>query len=314
MKDPRPLIGITSGDPAGIGPEVIERWLATAPVLSARLRLYGPVEWTQRVEATCGHPGVGLGSPGYRAVPGRPDPAGAIIAWEALQAAAEACRDGRIDAVVTGPISKAGLAAVGYGHPGQTEFFAAAWGGEPVMAFTGGRLRVTLATWHLPLSSVAKALTPEKLERAVMGARDLASADGIDRPRIVVCGLNPHAGEGGLLGSEEADWINPCLKRLAGAGFEVGPAQPGDTVFARTLSGEFDVIVALYHDQGLAPLKAVDFDRSVNVTLGLPHVRTSPDHGTAFGLAGKGTARWESMANAVRVAVQLVKRRRDEGR
>jgi 4-hydroxythreonine-4-phosphate dehydrogenase len=305
-------IGITSGDPAGIGPEVIERWLATSPDLPWRLRFYGPADWTRRIERTHGHPGLDLGPADYLPVPGSPDPVGAAIAWEALRSAAQACRRGEIDAVVTGPISKAALAGVGFAHPGHTEFFAAEWGGEPVMAFTGGRLRVALATWHLPLREVPEALSPEKVTRAVRAVHDLARADGIDRPRLVVCGLNPHAGEAGLLGSEEKDWINPLLGRLAAEGFLLGPTQPGDTVFARMLAGEFDAIVALYHDQGLAPLKAVDFDTSVNVTLGLPHVRTSPDHGTAFGIAGKGTARWESMANAVRVAGDLVRHRRGE--
>ncbi|MEZ5276615.1 MAG: 4-hydroxythreonine-4-phosphate dehydrogenase PdxA [Opitutaceae bacterium] len=305
-----PVIGVTSGDPAGIGPEVVESWLASSPDFPGRLRLFGPTEWTRRVEEMHGHPGHGIGPVDYHPISGHPDPQGASIAWEALRAAAEACRRGTIDAVVTGPISKAALAQVGFKHPGQTEFFASSWGGEPVMAFTGGRLRVALATWHLPLSEVPKALNPEKLERTVRAVHDLARADGVDRPRLVVCGLNPHAGEGGLLGGEERDWINPLLERIAADGLLVGPAQPGDTVFARMLAGEYDAIVALYHDQGLAPLKAVDFDSSVNVTLGLPYVRTSPDHGTAFGIAGKGLARFESMANAVRVAKRLVGYRR----
>jgi 4-hydroxythreonine-4-phosphate dehydrogenase len=140
---------------------------------------------------------------------------------------------------------------------------------------------------------------------------ELAQAEGIKRPRLVVCGLNPHAGEGGLLGPEEKEWIDPFLAGLVGQGFDLGTTQPADTVFGRMLNGEFDAVVALYHDQGLGPLKTVDFDRSVNVTLGLPHVRTSPDHGTAFGIAGKGVARWESMANAVAVGGRLVVHRRD---
>ena len=186
---------------------------------------------------------------------------------------------------MTGPVRKAALAAIGYDFPGQTEFFAAKWGGDPVMAFCGGKLRVVLATWHVPLYEVARLLGPHRLQRTVAAATTLARAEGITAPRIGVCGLNPHAGEGGLLGYEEKDLLDPALR------------------------GEFDVVVALYHDQGLAPLKVIDFDEAVNVTLGLPFVRTSPDHGTAFGIAGQGKASSRSFANAVTVARRLIKSR-----
>jgi 4-hydroxythreonine-4-phosphate dehydrogenase len=198
------------------------------------------------------------------------------------------------------------LARIGYAYPGQTEFFAARWGGEPVMAFCGGKLRVVLATWHIPLCEVAAALGPHLLRRTIAAADRLARAEGVARPRIGVCGLNPHAGEGGLLGEEERDFINPALEKLRTEFSGLSLCEPGDTLFARSLRGEFDVVIALYHDQGLAPLKVIDFDESVNVTLGLPHVRTSPDHGTAFGIAGKGVARVTSFANAVTVARRLI--------
>jgi 4-hydroxythreonine-4-phosphate dehydrogenase len=207
-------------------------------------------------------------------------------------------------------VSKERLARIGYQYPGQTEFFAARWGGEPVMAFCGGRLRVVLATWHVPLHQVAQLLGPHLLHRTIAAASDLCRAEGVGAPRIGVCGLNPHAGEGGILGREEIELINPTLEKLRAHFPGLSSCEPGDTLFARQLRGEFDVVVALYHDQGLAPLKVIDFDEAVNVTLGLPYVRTSPDHGTAFGIAGKGIARATSFANAVTVAQRLIAARR----
>jgi 4-hydroxythreonine-4-phosphate dehydrogenase len=177
------------------------------------------------------------------------------------------------------------------------------------MAFCGGRLRVVLVTWHIPLRDVAAQLTEANITRAVRAADELAKADGIASPRIGVCGLNPHAGEDGLLGTEERDSLDPMLTKLRGNFPGLSRSEAGDTLFARALRGEFDVVIALYHDQGLAPLKTVDFDESVNVTLGLPHVRTSPDHGTAFGIAGKGVASATSFANAARVARRLINAR-----
>jgi 4-hydroxythreonine-4-phosphate dehydrogenase len=299
----RPL-ALTCGDPAGIGPEVLSAWLAGEAAARESVVVIGPARWL----ATLGWPAertLAVGPADYAAVPGRPDAAGARVAWAAMEAAAVGCREGRFAGVVTGPVSKAALAAVGFTHPGQTEFFAAVWGGEPVMGFCGGRLRVVLATWHVPLAEVPALLDEACLRRAVVAAAQLAALDGMAAPRIGVCGLNPHAGEGGLLGSEERDRLDPMLDRLRATWPGVSACQPGDTVFARALRGEFDVVVALYHDQGLAPLKAVDFDTAVNVTLGLPHVRTSPDHGTAFGLAGRGGASPRSFAAAVAVARRL---------
>jgi 4-hydroxythreonine-4-phosphate dehydrogenase len=176
------------------------------------------------------------------------------------------------------------------------------------MAFCGGRLRVVLLTWHIPLREVPAQLTAANFARAVRAANALVRAEepSIRTVRIGVCGLNPHAGEGGLLGSEERDVIDPLLDGLRPEFPGLSRTQAGDTVFGRQLRGEFDVALALYHDQGLAPLKTVDFDEAVNVTLGLPFVRTSPDHGTAFGLAGKGEASPRSFANAVAVAQRLI--------
>lgn len=301
-------LAITCGDPAGVGPEIIASWLAEEPERGRDVVVLGPPRWLAALP-----PGVGtlpIGREDYAGVPGEPEPEGALTAWAAMQRAAAGCASGEFAGVVTGPVSKARLAAIGYPHPGQTEFFAAAWGGDPVMAFAGGRLRLVLATWHIPFRAVPAALTPAVLERAIRAADRLARAElgcGAGAVvRIACCGLNPHAGEEGLLGDEEQRQIEPILAPLRTAFPGLSRPQPADTVFARALKGEFDVVVALYHDQGLAPLKTVDFDTAVNLTLGLPYVRTSPDHGTAYAIAGRGQAKTGSFANAVRLARRLV--------
>lgn len=297
-------LAITCGDPAGVGPEIIASWLRTNRQLASEVVVIGPASWLSSLEIDAAKIAVGL--EGFVVTPGAPSSEGALVAWAAMERAASGCVAGDFSGVVTGPVSKERLACIGYAFPGQTEFFAARWGGDPVMAFCGGKLRVVLATWHVPLQAVAGMLSAGLLQRTVRAAVDLALADGVVAPRIGVCGLNPHAGEGGLLGSEERDHLNPVLLKLREEIPGLSLCEPGDTLFARTLRGEFDVIVALYHDQGLAPLKVVDFDDAVNVTLGLPFVRTSPDHGTAFGIAGRGTARANSFANAVSVARRLI--------
>ncbi|MGH7945066.1 MAG: 4-hydroxythreonine-4-phosphate dehydrogenase PdxA [Opitutaceae bacterium] len=297
-------LAFTCGDPAGVGPEVIAAWLGTNREAARDVAVVGPARWIETLDTPAQKVPVGLGE--FSAEPGRPSGEGALVAWAAMERAAAGCRNGEFSAVVTGPVSKARLARIGYPYPGQTEFFAARWGGEPVMAFCGGRLRVVLATWHVPLDHVARMLGPHLLERTILAARELGQADGIATPRIGVCGLNPHAGEGGILGREEIELIDPALDRLRTRVPGLSRCEPGDTLFARQLRGEFDVVVALYHDQGLAPLKVIDFDEAVNVTLGLPHVRTSPDHGTAFGIAGKGVARATSFTNAVIVARRMI--------
>lgn len=300
-------LAITCGDPAGVGPEIIAAWLAANPAEASAVAAIGPAGWLETLPATVAKVPVGLED--YAATPGRPDGDGALVAWAAMERAATGTKLGEFSGVVTAPVSKERLAAIGYPFPGQTEFFAARWGGDPVMCFCGGRLRVALATWHMPLHQVARALGPHLLHRTVAAADQLAKAEGVAAPRIGVCGLNPHAGEGGLLGYEEKDFINPALEQLRPEFPGLSLCQPGDTLFARALRGEFDVIVALYHDQGLAPLKVIDFDEAVNVTLGLPFVRTSPDHGTAFGIAGQGQASPRSFTNAVTVARRLIKLR-----
>jgi len=308
-------IALTCGDPAGIGPEIIAAWLAANPAEAADVAVIGPARWLDTLPAPATKVAVGLED--YAATVGQPDGDGALVAWAAMERAATGTKLGEFSGVVTGPVSKERLAAIGYPFPGQTEFFAARWGGDPVMCFCGGRLRVVLATWHVPLIEVAQLLGPQLLHRTIAAADQLAKADGVATPRIGVCGLNPHAGEAGLLGEEERDFINPTLRKFQAEFPGLSLCQPGDTLFARALprstgsgrGGEFDVVVALYHDQGLAPLKVIDFDEAVNVTLGLPFVRTSPDHGTAFGLAGQGKASPRSFTNAVTVARRLIKAR-----
>ena len=173
------------------------------------------------------------------------------------------------------------------------------------MAFVGAHLNVVLATWHIPLMGVVEALTEESLRVAVERASYLGQKLGVARPRVGVCGLNPHAGEGGLMGCEEKKLYNPWLAKLREGSCELSECLPADTLFARAMKGDFDVVVALYHDQGLGPLKTIDFDSAVNVTLGLPHVRTSPDHGTAFDIAGRGIASCGSFARAIECAAKL---------
>ncbi len=270
---------------AVIGPA---RWLATLPV--------GPRP-------------IAVGIDDYAAVPGRPDGESSLVAWAALERAASLCASGEFDGVVTAPVSKERMASIGWNFPGHTEFFAARWGGVPTMAFCGGKLRIALVSWHIPLRDVPASLTAANIARTVGAADELARSEGVASPRIGVCGLNPHAGEGGLIGTEERDTLDPILDGLRARYPGLSRCQPADTLFGRQLRGEFDVSVALYHDQGLAPLKAIDFEESVNVTLGLGHVRTSPDHGTAFPIAGRGTANPRSFSNAVAVARRLISAR-----
>ena len=307
-----PPLALTCGDPAGVGPEIIAAWLQTQGDSAADVAVIGPGSWLASIARDGVRRGalmIPVGGEDFAAVPGVPTVEGARVALAAMERAAEGTSRGEFAGVVTGPVSKSWLQKSGYAFPGQTEFFAARWGGEPTMAFCGGRLRVVLLTWHIPLRDVAARLTWENFSRAVRAADELARADGVVAPRIGVCGLNPHAGEDGLLGSEESEAIDPMLAKLREEFPGLSGSEPGDTLFARSLRGEFDVVIALYHDQGLAPLKTVDFDEAVNVTLGLPHVRTSPDHGTAFGIAGKGRASATSFANAVSVARRLIKAR-----
>jgi len=278
---------ITLGDPAGVGPEVV------AKALSSGLLPRG-----------CHFEVLGDRDAG---VPGRPDERSARSALAALEESVRRLHAGTADAVVTGPIAKEGLQALGFAFPGQTEFFAAAFGvADFGMLLTGATLTVGLATIHEPLAAVPALLTEERIVRIGHLTADFLTRRGKRRPRIAVAGLNPHAGENGAFGDDERRIIAPAIIRLQAAGLAdfSGPCVP-DAVFRDAARGGFDAVLAMYHDQGLIPLKLLDFDTAVNVTLGLPKPRTSPDHGTAFGIAGKGVADASSMIAAIRLACEL---------
>jgi 4-hydroxythreonine-4-phosphate dehydrogenase len=285
------------GDPAGVGPEIIQAALASGQLDSRfHYRIIGDAKG---------------------AIPGQPCDKTARAAVEALEESARLAVAGEIDAVVTGPIHKARSQAVGYAFPGQTEFYAARAGVENfAMLLTGGAITVALVTAHVPLKDVSRLATGSEIERVGSLLADflLLRHSSLNRPvRIAVAGLNPHAGESGVLGREEIEVIIPATARLAEKWGErvqfTGPISP-DTLFIRVVAGEFDGVLCMYHDQGLIPLKLHAFDQGVNVTLGLPFVRTSPDHGTAFEIAGRGIARPASMIAAIQLATDLVAKRR----
>ncbi len=298
-------VAVTVGDPAGVGPDVIAAWAKSAPEsLLSRVEVLAHADFLASLPGAIGRRPVGPA--GFRAKPGEPSEDGCRVAALALEGAAAGCSDGLYSAVVTAPVSKFEMRKIGFDFPGQTEFFAARWGGEPVMCFAGGELLVSLATWHEPLSEVPSLLGFGRISRAAAAAAELARRlRGADSPRIAVCGLNPHAGEDGLMGREEIDVIDPVLDRLREKYPNLSRTLPPDTVFARMRRGEFDAVVAMYHDQALAPLKTLEFDRAVNISMSLPYVRTSPDHGTGYSIAGSGSADCSSFSNAVDLAFRL---------
>jgi 4-hydroxythreonine-4-phosphate dehydrogenase len=281
---------VTTGDPAGIGPEVARKALASPDL---------PRGFDFRL---VGDPAAGT--------PGRPDPRSAAAALAALKEAVAELKQGRADALVTGPVCKTSLQSAGFPFPGQTEFLADAFGvAEFAMLLTGSRLTVGLATIHEALASVPKLLHADGIVRVGKLVKTFLHDRGIRHPRIAIAGLNPHAGEQGSFGSEELTIIAPAVQRLQqepDAVFQ-GPEVP-DAVFRDAANGRFDAVIAMYHDQGLIPLKLLDFDNAVNVTLGLPVPRTSPDHGTAFNIAGTNTANPSSMISAIRLACELAGR------
>jgi len=282
----RPVIGLTTGDPAGVGPEIISACLADPQL---------PAECEYRV--------IGAMN-GF--TKGKLDIVSARSAWDALKTAAKLLESGEIKGVVTAPINKEGMHAAGYPFAGQTEFFAARAGVDDyAMCLTGGPLTVALVTIHVPLHDVARLLRRDEIVRiGLLLWKFMRRRLGRD-PRIAVAGLNPHAGERGLFGSEEQEIIRPAVEELAQHGQFSGPYAP-DTIFHRAVQGEFDAVLCMYHDQGLIPLKLLAFDTGVNVTLGLPYPRTSPDHGTAFDIAGTGSASHSSMLSAIKLAAELL--------
>jgi 4-hydroxythreonine-4-phosphate dehydrogenase len=277
-----PRIGITLGDVAGIGPEIVAKALASGK-LDKRFdyEVIGDPRTKRRADAV-----------------------------DLVVQAARRCLSGELAALVTAPISKQLVCDAGYHFEGHTELLAhIARTKRFAMMLVGGPLRVSLVTIHVPLAKVPRLLSTKRIVEVIGLSHDVCKRFGIRRPKIGVAGLNPHAGEGGLLGHEEQRIIAPAIQSAKRKGIGVTGPWPADTLFHKAYHGEFDAVVAMYHDQGLAPLKMIAFDSGVNLTLGLPFIRTSPDHGTAFDIAGKGIANPASMIAAINLAAKLARAR-----
>jgi 4-hydroxythreonine-4-phosphate dehydrogenase len=318
-------IALTPGEPAGVGPDLCVMLaqrghaddlvaICDPDLLQQRANLLGlplqllPVD--DGSEPTPQRAGTLRVEPSARAraavVPGRLDPANAGYVLETLRLACDGCLDGRFAAMVTAPVHKGIINDAGLPFTGHTEFLAERCGANPVMMLTAPGLRVALATTHLPLRAVADALTSERLERVIETLeRELRLRFGLAHPRILVCGLNPHAGEGGHLGHEESEIIAPVLERFRQRGVDLRGPLPADTAFVPSQLEQADAVLAMYHDQGLPVLKHLGFGQAVNVTLGLPIIRTSVDHGTALDLAGSGRAHVGSLQAALALATDM---------
>jgi 4-hydroxythreonine-4-phosphate dehydrogenase len=333
MSTPRPArLALTPGEPAGIGPDLCIQ-LAQQPQPAELVAIADPVLLEQRAGqlglplrlrpfdpdrppavdkpcTLCVQP-VTLAAPTR---PGRLDPRNAGYVLETLGEAVDGCLAGRFDALVTGPVHKGVINDAGIPFSGHTEFLAERTATpRVVMMLATEGLRVALATTHLPLAEVSRAITRPLLEEIIrILHHDLRSRFGLDKPRLLVCGLNPHAGEGGHLGREELEVIEPLLEQLRSEGMQLYGPLPADTLFTPRYLKEADAVLAMYHDQGLPVLKHMGFGRAVNITLGLPIVRTSVDHGTALALAGSGEAGTGSLAYAIEVALQMLAGRREE--
>jgi 4-hydroxythreonine-4-phosphate dehydrogenase len=321
-------LAVTMGEPAGIGGEIT---LAAWRRLSAHGPAFLVLDDPERLRRTGGAPIREIADPAeaahvfphalpvlplgqqVAARPGRPDPATAAAVIASIVRAVALTRAGATAAVVTNPIHKATLYAAGFGFPGHTEFLAELAGGvEPVMMIAGPTLRVVPLTVHLPLAEVPRRLdTAGIVARCRIVARALQRDFGIPAPRLVAAALNPHAGEGGAMGEEEERIIAPAIASLRAEGIDVRGPLPADTLFHARARAAYDAALCMYHDQALVPVKTLHFDEAVNVTLGLPFVRTSPDHGTALGIAGAGTARPDSLIAAIELAAAMARRRRE---
>jgi 4-hydroxythreonine-4-phosphate dehydrogenase len=325
----RPLLGITMGDPAGIGPEVIAKGLAGREIARVcRPLVIGSMAVMQRTVQALGLPLRVVAVQGHgRQVARR----GEISVLDPLERPLGRFRLGRataktgdaavtfitkavrladlgcIDGMVTGPINKEAINLAGHAYPGHTELLADLTHSREVgMMILGGPLKIMFVTTHLAIRDLPDALTPARVERAIrLAHRALREFFGVPRPRIGVAALNPHAGEGGLFGDEERRTILPAVRRARAAGIGASDPLPADTLFGKAVRGEYDGLVAMYHDQGLIPLKLVAFGRCVNLTVGIPIIRTSVDHGTAYDIAGKGLADPGSLIEAVKLAVRL---------
>ena len=333
--DPRPLLAITEGDPAGIGPEVVLKALARHPDLYDRCRplvvgdrriLARAAPWVGAAAldlSPLSHPRDGVYRPGTvdlldladadpAACPiGQERAAAGRAAVEAVFAACDLALAGAADAVVTAPLNKAAMHLAGFAYAGHTELLAERTGAARVsMLLVGPTLKVVHVSTHVSLAEAIRRVTTERVIETIRLAAEACAALGVPHPRIAVAGLNPHAGEGGLFGDEEARAIAPAIAAARAEGLDVSDPQPPDTVFLRATKGAYDIVVAMYHDQGHVPMKLLAFDSGVNVSVGLPIVRTSVDHGTAFDIAGTGTANEESMVAAIDVAIQMAHARR----
>ena len=295
----RPRIAVTFGDPRGIGPEVTAK--ALRDFLEAHVTVVGP----DNLIGDLGDAQVGVGT--WDSQGSSPALRGGTLAGRAVETAARLALDGQVDAIVTAPVEKHGLHLAGFPYPGHTEWLAHLAGDvEVAMMLASDRLRVVLATTHVALRDVPALLTVERVVRiGEVTRRGLREWFGVAEPRLALCALNPHAGESGLFGDEEARVLAPAAERLGAAG-----PLPADTVFVRAMKGEFDAVIAPYHDVGMTAIKVASFGAAVNVTLGLPFPRTSPDHGTAMDIAGQGIADASSMRAALELAVTLAGRSR----
>ena len=328
----KPILAITMGDPAGIGPEIVVKALASPrlwrvcrpvvigrlPIMAAAARALGggiafaPVDAAAESAAGSHCLLVETGPERDRIpLPGRASVAGGRAAIEAVTGAAHLALDGFVDAIVTAPISKEAIRAAGSPFPGHTEMLASLTKARRhAMMLVGGPLRVSLATIHVPIAQVPSLITARAVREVIELTWEAVRLFGLRRPKIAVCGLNPHAGEAGIMGDEERRVIGPAVRAMAKKGIPVSGPYPADTIFFRAARGEFAAVVAMYHDQGLGPLKTLAFDTGVNLTLGLPIIRTSVDHGTAFDIAGKGVASSESLLAAIELAATMARRRR----
>ncbi len=323
-----PLV-LTMGDPAGCGPAITaQAWQERKDKAGAGFYVIGapelytplaPIEVIARPEEATACFASALPvlpvAGNVSVTPGKPDPETAVSIIASISLAVQHVQAGLAGALVTNPINKALLYGTGFSHPGHTEFLAHLCSGangakiQPVMMLVGGGLHVALATIHVPLMDVSGMLSTGHLKRiAEIVHADLVARFGIASPRLVFTGLNPHAGESGTLGREEAEIINPAAQALRDAGINMSDARPADTVFAEALNGQYDAVIAMTHDQGLIPVKTLDFWGGVNVTLGLPIIRTSPDHGTAYDAAAAGNARPDSLIAAIALAQTMAAR------
>lgn len=311
MRPDRPVIAITPGEPAGIGPELVAAIAEDFP--EARLVAVANPDLMREAGAKSNGNGLSLHPVTLKhpVIPGQLDPANAEYVLETLRVAATGCMAGQFDAMVTGPVHKGVINEAGIAFSGHTEFLAELTGAPmPVMMLAAERLRVALVTTHLPLRDVASAITAERLEQVIrILHQDLQRDYGMTQPRILVAGLNPHAGESGHMGDEEIRIITPVIEQLRGEGLLLEGPLPADTLFTPRHLERADAVLAMYHDQGLPVLKHVGFGHAVNITLGLPIIRTSVDHGTALDLAGKHQADSASLRAAITEAIRMARHR-----